>query len=1348
MNKKAEGIISATAGRFSEFAGAAVLVAGALAFAGSAFDFPILRSGLAGLPPTASGAALAFVLSGASLLLFQAGKARTGQAAALGVIAIAMVALSDVSSGADLAGRTSIHTAFNFLLLGPALLLIGWKPRRGAWLLDVLVGLPVEVAMLGFIGYACRVPAFYGWNSLFPDTAMSLPSVLCFIVLGIGILWARPHGSLMTVVHSATAGGVAARRLLLIPVLVPLTLGLLQNFARTTEYFNQEVSGWLFSIANVVCFTCVIWWISTMLYRKDSERQVAERHVQEMNAALEQRVAERTAESEQARERLRAVIETALDAVITIDSKGTIVRWNRQAEAIFGWTAGEALGRKLSETIIPERFREAHERGIERFAATGKSTLLSRRFEMPGLRRDGSEFPVELAITPMLVGGETLFGAYLRDITERKNSEQKVAWLASFPEQNPNPVVEFDAAAGTVRYMNPTASRLFPGLPDAGLSHPWLMGLDEVAAPLLYGQLPGPVSREVQVGDQCYAQTIGFIPGTGQLRIYSIDITSRLRAEHDLARERNILRTLIDNLPDFVYMKDAEGRFIVNNAANVRALGAVHERETLGKTVFDFFARDVAQVFAADDREVIQAGQPIFKREHPGRDGRTVITTKLPLRDDAGAVNAVLGITEDITERKQAERDLRESREHYRALADSLPNLIWTCNADGVCDYLSQQWLGYTGRSVEEQLGLGWLESVHPDDRARVQSEWSAAQGRRSQFEDEFRLRRADGAYRWFKTMAVPLYGEGGRVTKWFGSNTDVHDSKRAREKLQSQLQRLNLLDQITRAIAERHDLRSIFQVVLRTLEDNLPMEFGCVLLYEAPAAKLVVTCMGLQSAPWAQTLLLSEEARVDVDENGLAHCLSGRLVYEPDLAEVNFPFPRRLFGAGLRSTVFAPLRVESDVFGILVTARRNPGGFSSQDCEFLRQVSEHVGLAAHQMKIHEALKAAYEELNQTQQAAMQQERLRALGQMASGIAHDINNAISPVALYTEALLEREPNLSDRARSYLKTTQRAIDDVAQTIGRMREFYRPREIQSALLPVNLNVLVAQVIDLTRAKWSDMPQQKGAVVNTVAELDPNLPSIEGIESEIREALTNLVFNAVDAMPDGGDLTFRTRRDAGYVRVEVVDSGLGMDEETRNRCLEPFFTTKGERGTGLGLPMVYGVMRRHSADIDIESVPGHGTTVRLSFPLPVVTTAEPVEPLSPIATISSLRILAIDDDPLIVQSLRDAFEADGHTVVPANGGQEGIDLFRAAEAERQPFSVVFTDLGMPYVDGRQVAAAVKGLRPKVPVIMLTGWGRRLLADGDIPAHVDRVLSKPPSLRDLRAALADLLGQARAAM
>jgi CheY-like chemotaxis protein len=307
---------------------------------------------------------------------------------------------------------------------------------------------------------------------------------------------------------------------------------------------------------------------------------------------------------------------------------------------------------------------------------------------------------------------------------------------------------------------------------------------------------------------------------------------------------------------------------------------------------------------------------------------------------------------------------------------------------------------------------------------------------------------------------------------------------------------------------------------------------------------------------------------------------------------------------------------------------------------------------------------------------------------------------------------------------------------------MREFYRPQQSASEEAPVSVNSLLEQVIQLTRARWLDIPQERGIVIHVKRVFSTVAPHIVGVESEIRDAVTNLILNAVDAMPDGGTVTVRSRLIGGsvaVVAVEVSDTGVGMDEQARGRCLEPFFTTKGERGTGLGLAMVYGMVQRHRAEIEIESAPGQGTTVRLLFhalskPGTQAAVAREIEPARP------LHILLVDDDPLVLEACRSVLEKDGHTVVTAEGGEVGIESFRQASQSAKPFDLVITDLGMPYVDGRQVAAAVKAAEPQRPVIMMTGWGHRLRAEDDVPEFVDRVLGKPPKLLELRAALAEL--------
>jgi signal transduction histidine kinase/CheY-like chemotaxis protein len=579
-----------------------------------------------------------------------------------------------------------------------------------------------------------------------------------------------------------------------------------------------------------------------------------------------------------------------------------------------------------------------------------------------------------------------------------------------------------------------------------------------------------------------------------------------------------------------------------------------------------------------------------------------------------------------------------------------------------------------------------------------------------------------------------------GRPQRVLESNTDVTARKRAEGKLGAQLARMHLLNTITRAISERQDLASIVQVVIRTLEDHLPIDFGCLCLHQPPDS-FTVAGVGVKGLEFSAALGLDPDSPVKIDQNGLSRCLQGQLVYEPDLSQVHQAFPQQLVSAGLRAMVAAPLLVESKVFGVLIVARRIANSFSSGECEFLGQLSEHVALAAHQTQLNSALQAAYVDLRQTQQTVMRQEKLRVLGQMASGIAHDINNALSPAALYVESLLERE-SAQGEARDYLVIIQRAIEGVAQTVARMKEFYSQRDSSDDRTPISLNHIAAQVIDLTRARWEAMSQESGVVIQVQTDLAPDLPTVAGSESEIRDALTNLILNAVDAMPQGGLMSVRTRTpEPNRVVLEVADTGIGMDEATRSRCLELFFTTKGTRGTGLGLAMVYGTVERHDGELQIESQPGLGTTVRLILPANTAASATPGKDNPQSVRQQPLRILVIDDDPLVLESLLKILERDGHVVATADGGERGIAAFSAAEQRDQPFELVITDLGMPEIDGRAVAAAIKSIRNATPIILLTGWGHRLLAQREVPPHVDRVLAKPPKLASLRTTISDLM-------
>jgi len=696
----------------------------------------------------------------------------------------------------------------------------------------------------------------------------------------------------------------------------------------------------------------------------------------------------------------------------------------------------------------------------------------------------------------------------------------------------------------------------------------------------------------------------------------------------------------------------------------------------------------------------------------------------------------------DLAERKRAEQAARSTQALLQAIIDNVTAVVYVKDLEGHFLLVNRRYedlFHHAGETVLGKTDYDIFPRQAADAFRRVDEEVRAA-GRALQMEET--VPQDDGTHTYVSTKC-PLYDDAGRMHAICGISTDITEIKESQRRQRRQLSQLELLNRITRAIEERQDLLSILQVVIRRLEDDLPIDFGCMCLYD-PTDGLTVARVGAKGMAAQIGLSLAEKLRIPIDQNGLSRCMRGEVVYEPDITHAKFDFPQRLSRAGLRSLVMTPLVVAGRTSGVLVAARCAANSFTSGDCEFLKQLSDHVALAAHQAQLYSDLQRAYDDLRQTQFTIMQQERLRALGQMASGVAHDINNALSPAALYAQSLLERELGLSKAAREQLETILRAIEDVGQTVDRLREFYRPHDAKLAQALVQLDRIVAQVVTLTRARWHDMPQKRGIVIRVETSVAEDVPPILGSESDIRDALTNLVLNAVDAMPEGGTLTLRAYpwpKPPSHVRVEVCDTGIGMDEETRNKCLEPFFTTKGERGTGLGLAMVYGAVRRHAGDIEIDSQPMKGTRVSLIFPIGVDPgQAADAPSTAKLRSPRRSRILVVDDDPLLLKSLRETLMIDGHDVTVADGGQAGIDTFVLAHRRGEPFTVVLTDLGMPYVDGRKVAAAVKAEMPGTPVVLVTGWGQRMQSENDLPPHVDRIVSKPPKLSELRRALAEL--------
>jgi signal transduction histidine kinase/CheY-like chemotaxis protein len=435
----------------------------------------------------------------------------------------------------------------------------------------------------------------------------------------------------------------------------------------------------------------------------------------------------------------------------------------------------------------------------------------------------------------------------------------------------------------------------------------------------------------------------------------------------------------------------------------------------------------------------------------------------------------------------------------------------------------------------------------------------------------------------------------------------------------------------------------------------------------------------------------------------------------------------QRVVAIGNRAALAVPLRAKGKIIGVLTVAHVTVRSFGEAEVELLQALADQAAIALENSRLYGELQAALREVEASQQRVIQGERLRALGELAGGVAHDFNNILAAIVGRAQLLLAQLEDPSQRRQ--LQIIEQAAMDGASTVRRIQEFTRMRRARP-FQAVDLNQVVEEVVEVTRSRWRDEAQSLGLAYEIHLERGAQA-LVAGDPSELREALTNLLLNALDAMPRGGRVVVTTARRGELVVCVVRDTGVGMTEEIRRRVFDPFFTTKAEKGTGLGLSLVYGIVTRHGGEVDVESRPGEGSAFTLRFPvardLPAASAPAP-SPLS-----APARILVIDDEERVRDTLVELLVRDGHTVVACADGPAGL-----ARLAAEPFALVFTDLGMPALSGWEVARQAKAAHPAIPVALVTGWGDQIDLAHARGQGVDFLLSKPFRREDVAQVVA----------
>ena len=560
-----------------------------------------------------------------------------------------------------------------------------------------------------------------------------------------------------------------------------------------------------------------------------------------------------------------------------------------------------------------------------------------------------------------------------------------------------------------------------------------------------------------------------------------------------------------------------------------------------------------------------------------------------------------------------------------------------------------------------------------------------------------------------------------------------LDDLRGSTERLEDLVFKLSTLNEVVELASRIPQLQELLSLVLERTMRTVRATIGSIMLLDHERGVLrVVAARGLPDNVVGQAeVAVGEGVAGKVVQIGEA-VLVEDISTDPRFARPNDP----KYGSG--AFMCLPVRVEDRVIGVvnLAKAAAAPASpaFTPTDLQFLNALMTHVAYAMDNARLlQEAklsasrLRRAMEDLRTTQTRVAEGETLRAVGQMASGMAHHVNNLLAVISGRTQLLLHKvEP---PDIRRPLEVIHRATLDAADVVRRVLGFTAVQPIANQAA-VDLNEIVQEVVELARPRWRDEAQMHAIDIDVLVELG-NLPRLAGEAPALREVILNLLFNAIDALRESGRIRIATWAADHWVYCAISDTGVGMTEEVRRRAVEPFFTTKGPKGTGLGLSVAHGIMQRHGGELSLRPNEGGGTvaTIRLPESTAAATATAAATPAPP-----SLRVLVIDDERAVREALVDMLTEDGHRVSQASSGKEGL----ACLADGAPLDVVVTDLGMPDMTGWDVARAVRLQRPGLSVGLITGWAVALEMSDEERRAVDFVIAKPYTVEALRAALA----------
>jgi PAS domain S-box-containing protein len=1086
--------------------------------------------------------------------------------------------------------------------------------------------------------------------------------------------------------------------------------------------------------------------------------------------------------AKQAEARYQSIFRNAVLGIYQTSPRGRFIRVNPAMARILGYRYPEELLAAIGDVardvyVDPKQRREFVRKMGVRGVVDGFESLVKQR--------DGSEIWVsEQARAVTDPNGEILYyEGTMQDISAQKKTElalkESEQRLRVLVENAPEAIVVFDVDLGQFVDANKNAQRLF------GLDREALMktGPIELSPELQPDGRPSATAAGIFVQQaldgafpsfnwvHCDSKGREFVseirlarlPATERklLRASMVDISERLSAEQQLREHDQLLVGIFDSLTPELAVLDKAGTIVHASRSWLAAAPDCGVGTNYLEVAFECqreTANSVAGIQAVLDG----------KRSHFESELTRLIDEEIhsfhmhvdPMPADRGGVVVTHN---DVTEQRRSDAAMREEATRNAQLLSLESVLAHSSGADNICRVVAAQaakllagsrcaiwrWDSVSGHWDATAL------SANPDDKALLCNTGQLTEPvftETSDGEPVLVMPVLNGLELLGAILCVgDIVGHARREETLRGLANRLAQAllaERSRNEGLKQLLRLKLINEITHAIGCQFDLQNLFESILQHLERRQGVAFSGAFLFDQEAGGAMLHALGpggeTRVAPVGirpgVTIAMSDPLAVAVTDFR-SECIH-------DTAAESANFASRLAEAGIKSVAVEPITIERELLGMLMVGRENASAFSVDEIDFLHQISEHVALAVFLRQQYASMQNAYRDLQQKKEVVARQQRLNALGEMAAGMVHDINNALSPILGYSQLLLETEKGLSETARQQLTTMRLAANTIAEMANRVREFYRQRAQSTPLAAVDIPALIENAVELTRPRWYDMPLTQGKVIEVNTDVMDGLPEIQGIKAELRDVLTNLIINAADAMPDGGSISLRAYTcgvdvstplvgvRASRIVISVSDTGIGMDPVACQRCIDPFYSTKGPKGTGLGLAQVYGTVKRHDGDLKIESELGAGTTFRLIFPLRGAAALSTPTPEPSDAQTPPLEILFVDDEPALGSLIDAMLKPIGHRVTTACNGEDALAALSAADEAGDPFDLVITDLGMPRMDGSELARHIKARWPGLPVILLTGWGR--YSGEGIAEEIDYVISKPTDRHTLQRCIA----------